>query len=70
MVHETTIEYPGGMEKLVEDIFDMRYDKVEQFFDFASKKLKKDANADEARGRILLATRLNASSVGCDIVRG
>jgi len=58
-MHKTEIEYEGGLEKLANDISDLRYDKLEDFLNKLSEKLFKDALADYKRERPQLASCLN-----------
>ena len=53
MIHKTQIEkYSGTMSELVEDIGDLKYDSLSEFFKLLSKKLNKDSEADFNRGRL------------------
>ena len=58
MDHQTEIRYEGGLEKLVTDIGDLRYDVLEILLRSLSLKLLLDANKDRTRGRVLLSTQL------------
>lgn len=58
MKHNTELEYPGGFDKLTEDLGNLRYDVLAEFLNKLSKKLNKDAEADNNRGRRQLAKQL------------
>ncbi len=60
--HSTSVEYKGGLEKLAEDLGNLRYDALEKFLNLLSEKLVNDSDADKKRGRKKLATRLNKAS--------
>lgn len=55
-----------GMDKLVEDLGNLRYDSLAEFLNKLSKKLESDGHADEARGRMQLSKQLAyaAKSIG------
>lgn len=56
--HLTEINYPGGMDKLAEDLGNLRYDSLGNFLNTLSEKLNKDSEADEKRERKHLAKQL------------
>lgn len=56
--HKTTISYEGGLQKLVEDISDLRYDSLYLFLTELSQKIIKDSEADYERKRVQLALSL------------
>lgn len=60
-VHKTEIDYEDGLEKLANDIGDLRYDALEEFLDKLSIKLREDALADYKRERPQLAYHLNSA---------
>jgi hypothetical protein len=68
MKHKTTIDYEGGLEKLVEDIGDLHYLSLQKFFELLSKKMFKDAKADNDRNRPKLSITLHRSAVGLEDV--
>lgn len=48
MKHKKTVEkYPGAMEELGEDIWNLDYDALTKLFDILSKKFEKDSIHDE-----------------------
>lgn len=61
-MHNTEINYEGGLEKLATDLGNLRYDALEKFLDKLSDKLRADSGADYDRGRHLLAYSLLAAS--------
>jgi hypothetical protein len=58
MKHDIEVNYPGGFDKLTEDLGNLRYDALAEFLTKLSEKLNKDSEADKNRGRSLLATQL------------
>lgn len=62
MQHKTHIEYKNGLEDLVNDIGDLRYDTLETFIILLSEKIKNDSILDAARGRKNLALSLEKTS--------
>jgi hypothetical protein len=62
MKHATDIKYSGGLEKLAEDLGNLRYDALEKFLNLLSEKLVNDSDADRGRKRTKLAKRLNKAS--------
>jgi hypothetical protein len=62
MNHPETINYPGGLAQLAEDLGNLRYDALSLFFDLLSKKLAKDSEADKERERSQLSSVLFAAS--------
>lgn len=64
MKHKAHIlSYQGTMQNLVDDIGDLRYDALAEFFDLLSKKIAKDSVADMGRNRPKLAGKLNEVAV-------
>lgn len=61
MKHNMEINYEGGLEKLANDIGDLRYDSLQVFLDKLSDKLYTDSLADYARGRPQLAANLSSA---------
>jgi len=60
--HPVNLKYDGGLEKLAEDIGNLRYDALEKFLNLLSEKLVNDGNADKKRKRTKLAKRLSKAS--------
>ena len=61
--HPTKIEnYDGSLEKLVNELGDLRYDALSDFLKYLSKKLEQDSLADEGRNRVQLANHLKHAS--------
>jgi len=56
-------EYLSDLKQIAEDIGNMPYDKVVEFFDHFEKKLKKDAKSDFKDGRLKLYTLLSVCIV-------
>jgi len=56
--HQTEVKYEGGLEKLITDIGDLRYDALEAFLRDLSLKLRLDGCKDRTRGRVLLSIQL------------
>lgn len=56
--HKTTVPYEGGLQKLAEDISDLRYDSLYLFLAELSQKIIKDSEADCKRKRLQLALSL------------
>jgi len=50
-MHDTKINYDGGLEKLASDIGDLRYDTLSEFLYLLAAKLSKDGHKDKAAGR-------------------
>lgn len=61
-MHNTEINYEGGLDKLAIDLGNLRYDALEKFLDKLSDKLRTDSIADYDRKRHLLAYSLLAAS--------
>jgi len=61
MKHPLTLDYPGGLEKLAEDLGNLRYDVLVDFLNLLGAKLRKDSEADRARQRFQLAGRLESA---------
>jgi hypothetical protein len=60
MIHRVDIEqYPGSLGELAEDVGDLRYDSLTDFFRLLAAKLANDAAADQGRGRPKLAAALH-----------
>ncbi len=58
-MHPTTVaNYSGSLEDLAQDIANMRYDAVCEFFGYLAKKIDGDAKADQKRGKTQLAVKL------------
>lgn len=62
MKHPTTIKYKGGLKKLAEDVCNLRYDALQDFFAFLQEKLKADSNKDKDAGKAQLADVLKRAS--------
>lgn len=62
MKHQETINYTGGFERLATDLGNLRYDALGTFLELLSKKLERDAKADEGRERHQLAKHLHDSA--------
>jgi hypothetical protein len=58
MHHKTHIDYKNGLQDLVNDIGDLRYDALETFIELFSEKIAHDAILDQKRGRTKLANEL------------
>ena len=63
MDHKTTIDYPGGLEALANNLGNLRYDVLADFLSVLSEKLEVDSFADEGRGRKKLSKALGAASL-------
>jgi hypothetical protein len=61
-MHNTEINYEGGLEKLATDLAHLRYDALEEFLDKLANELYADSIADYVRERYLLASSLLAAS--------
>lgn len=62
MIHNSSINYEGGIEKLAEDLGNLRYDAFADFLYALSCKISKDAHKDKMAGRDKIANELNYSS--------
>lgn len=62
MEHKIVINYPGGIEKLANDLGNLRYDVLSDFLDMLARKLAFDAGRDLGRDRKLLAECLYCAS--------
>jgi hypothetical protein len=62
MKHENKIDYPGGFDKLAEDLGNLQYDTLAEFLTKLSNKLAKDSQADADRKRPQLAKQLSFAS--------
>jgi hypothetical protein len=63
MEHRTTLpDYPGGVEALVNDLGNLRYDSLANFLCLLSKKIDKDGQADLGRNRPQLSGHLMDAS--------
>jgi hypothetical protein len=62
MKHLNEIDYPGGFDKLAEDLGNLRYDTLTEFLEKLSNKIEKDARADRDRERHQLANQLTYSA--------
>jgi hypothetical protein len=56
--HPVKISYDGSLEKLAEEIGDLRYDVLINFLDLLSKKIYKDADKDGKKFRVKLSQSL------------
>jgi hypothetical protein len=59
MKHPTELTYEGGLDQLVTDLGNLRYDILFCFLENLANKLEKDASADNKKDRRYLARRLN-----------
>lgn len=63
MIHKENIDkYQGSMLDLAEEIGDLRYDSLSEFLDLLQKKIHRDADKDNERGRLKLSTNLYSIS--------
>jgi hypothetical protein len=62
MIHKTNVDYEGGINKLAEDLGDLRYDVLADFLYALSCKISKDAHKDKMAGRDKIANELNYSA--------
>ncbi len=62
MKHAFSIKYDGGIDKLVIDISDLRYDVLTEFLDALASKIRADSEADRTRGRVALSLDLEKAS--------
>jgi len=62
MNHQTEVVYEGGMEKLIADISNLRYDALQSFLNDLSLKLRQDGNKDRTRGRPILSGHLEKAA--------
>jgi hypothetical protein len=58
MIHKTSIENINSFEELVEEIGNLRYDKLAEFLSLLSNKIHEDGNNDFNKNRIKLAQYL------------
>ena len=61
MIHKTEIE-GYDLQKLADEIGDLRYDALQEFLLHLSLKIRNDALKDRNRGRIKLANQLRTAS--------
>lgn len=60
MLHsEELTRYPGTLVELATELCNLRYDALATFLRSLAAKLETDGNADAARGRSKLATKLH-----------
>lgn len=64
MEHKYNIDGYDSLEKLAEDIGDLRYDSLVELFNLLSEKFRKDAIADAGRNRMQLSNSLNSIADG------
>lgn len=62
MKHKDTVDYPGGMTQLAEDIGNLKYDSLQLFLILLSQKIENDGNKDLERGRLKLSENLIEAS--------
>ena len=63
MIHKSEIPgYENKMSLLVEEIGDLRYDRLADFLNLLSSKIQNDGNKDLNRGRVRLANSLSKCS--------
>ncbi len=61
--HPRTVKgYEGSLEQLVQAVGNMTYDQVAFFIDKFADDLKRQADADNSRGKIKLANELYAAA--------
>lgn len=61
--HPKTVEgYSGSLEQLAFAVGNMSYDQTASFIEKLADDLKRQANADEKRGRKRLASKLHAAA--------
>lgn len=61
--------YEGELQLLCQQILRMRYDKVCDFFRFASYELIEQAHGDQTNGRIQLATKLKKAAKTAELLQ-
>ncbi len=63
MKHSDNIKsYPGSLAELAKDAGSMRYDSLADFLQYLGDDLIRQAEADKAKGRVKLASRLEATA--------
>ena len=63
MPHPRNVEgYEGSLDQLAQSIGNMTYDQVALFIEKLADDMKRQADADKARGRSKLATELYATA--------
>jgi hypothetical protein len=61
--HKRNVEgFDGSLEDLAEKLGDLHYEALAEFLDYFSKKIERDAQADEDRGRMKLSGSLLMAS--------
>ena len=59
MIHKTSLKHYENWEEIAEEIGDLRYDALADFFKALSDKIREDGAKDKARGRHQLAQELS-----------
>ena len=68
MIHKSKVEnYNGSLKELAEDIGDLKYDALADFFKLLQEKLQRDGQKDGSRGREKLARCLLTSSESLNV---
>lgn len=68
-LHPVMIDgYAGTIQDLARAIMRLRYDAVRAFFVACAEELSRQAMADQARGRKVLAGMLHEAVIGVDLV--
>ena len=62
MKHKDTVNYPGGMTQLIEDVGDLKYDSLKAFLRLLAEKIERDGKKDSERERTQLAGNLFEAS--------
>lgn len=63
MIHKDKVEnYQGTMQKLAEDIGNLKYDALAVFLDLLAQKIENDGIKDAERKRLQLAQQLQNSA--------
>lgn len=67
MKHPINVEkYSGTPRELVEDICNLRYDSLEDFFKYAAEKFEKDSKNDLMLGHPKVSEKLRLLSIKMD----
>lgn len=63
MKHEIrVVNYPGSLDELAREIGSTRYDVVVSFLQYLGDDLMRQAESDRAKGRVILANKLELTA--------
>lgn len=63
MTHEIkVVNYPGSLDELAREVGNLRYDSVGSFLQSLGDDLMRQAEADRAKGRVILANNLELTA--------